>query len=450
MNEALFDAKLKQAFLQAAEAEFAAPLAAPAAEPAWSLPYRRRREKMLEDPNRWYHKQARPVWKKMLQQAACLLLAASVTFGALLAASPTVRAAVRSWLREFTGTAVVYRGEDAPKPVATLPEEAPAPKPHPAEEKTETPDARPTEQPDAPQSSAEAAQTAEAGQTIAEPAADETTVRVFSGENDSLDIPVTNSAAQVAAAPAWLPTWLPDGWKLKQFSHNARCVYTDQYGGTLEFTCSQSAQDSLIIAGLTEDKLQRVTVNGVGADYYESDGCTYLFWEDMDSFFSLQSGSYGSLDQANLIKIAQSVKELDAVPAYTLNWTPTGSRMVNRCEVPAGGMKEFVDGDNWYFWFTYAADSAGELYAQGSTPTRVTVGDCEGVYWAAPKKRDATYGGAVTVICDDGSEETRHLASGGQVSTLIWTNKAGVTFSIRGAFDKETLISMAGSVAAAT
>ena len=105
MNDALFDAKLKEALLLAATVDYAEVLSEPeGAEPPWTLPYRRQRRKMLADPNKWCRERVRPSWKKALYRAACVLLAATVTLGSLMAVSPTVRAWVVSWFHTFTET----------------------------------------------------------------------------------------------------------------------------------------------------------------------------------------------------------------------------------------------------------------------------------------------------------------------------------------------------------
>lgn len=450
MSDAQFDADLKAALLQAVLMDFAEPLAAQEEEPDWSLPYRVQRKRMLENPNQWYRNTVRPVWKKVLRQAACLLLAATLALGSLMAVSPTVRAGVLNWLREFTGIAVVYRGVDTP-PLTAPDKFGVVP--------FENTEALPVEQSEEPPPASKQADTSAAfnSEKTAAVTSDDTgavvRVSVGDGEEEYIDVPVQNNTEHFGSAPAWAPTWLPDGWGVKQIQscsdNDSGCRWLYQNGsGVLAFTCSQGAQSTIIIGGLTEDKRQSVLVGGKRADYYENDGDTYLLWAAAGGFFSLESGPYASLSKEELIKIAQSMRELSLASRYTLNWTPTGSRSIARGSVPGGVWEKLADGDNWYFWFTYASEDAGKLYTQGENARAVTVNGCAGTYWAAKKARNATYGGTVTVTLEDGSTEIRHAASGGQVATLTWTNSSGVTFSIRGAFDEETLLRMAESVAA--
>lgn len=116
MDERTFDALLRRALMDANLERFREALdRANDAAPAFSTGYLRQRMCLLADPFGWVRMAARPLWKKALQSAACVLLACTVTLGALMAVSPTVRAAVLNWLREISGSEVVYRasGGDA-------------------------------------------------------------------------------------------------------------------------------------------------------------------------------------------------------------------------------------------------------------------------------------------------------------------------------------------------
>lgn len=64
-----------------------------------------RERKLLADPFGYARKVLRPLWRKVLTTAACLVLAVTVAFGGLMAASPTARAwvsrIVTEWLEEY-------------------------------------------------------------------------------------------------------------------------------------------------------------------------------------------------------------------------------------------------------------------------------------------------------------------------------------------------------------
>ena len=71
--------------------------------------HQRQMKAMLKDPLGWSRKKARPVWKMIAQKAAVILLVISVGFGAVMAASPTARAAFVRWAREWYETHITYR-----------------------------------------------------------------------------------------------------------------------------------------------------------------------------------------------------------------------------------------------------------------------------------------------------------------------------------------------------
>ena len=119
MAEKSFDALLYQALLEAGWQENRTAWEG-TEEPAFSPQYLRWRTRLLADPFGWGKKQLRPLWAKALRTAACILLAASVTLGSLMAVSPTVRAAVLNWLREISGNLMTYTSSQ-PAKTNTLP-----------------------------------------------------------------------------------------------------------------------------------------------------------------------------------------------------------------------------------------------------------------------------------------------------------------------------------------
>ena len=88
MAEKSFDALLYQALLEAGWQENRTAWEG-TEEPAFSPQYLRWRTRLLADPFGWGKKQLRPLWAKALRTAACILLAASVTLGSLMAVRPT-------------------------------------------------------------------------------------------------------------------------------------------------------------------------------------------------------------------------------------------------------------------------------------------------------------------------------------------------------------------------
>ena len=107
MAENRFDALLRDALLDASWAEFRAAWEE-AEETDFSPPYLRWRGRLLADPFAFVKRKLRPVWVRALRTAACIALISAVTLGALMAVSPTVRAAVLRWLREISGSYLTY------------------------------------------------------------------------------------------------------------------------------------------------------------------------------------------------------------------------------------------------------------------------------------------------------------------------------------------------------
>jgi hypothetical protein len=118
-TEQQLNSAIRDALIAAALADFSPALSG---EPKtdWSPGYIRSRRQLLVDPKRWYRNKKRPVWRRTLERAACILLVLAVSLGALWAASPTVRAFVSHWIRSFDGTVIHYESvAPAPKQRST-------------------------------------------------------------------------------------------------------------------------------------------------------------------------------------------------------------------------------------------------------------------------------------------------------------------------------------------
>ena len=82
---------------------------------AASARHRHQMRAMLKDPVRWARGRGKPVWKRVLQTAAVILLMLSLGLGSVMLASPTARATIVRWVTEWYETHIVFRyaGEDA-------------------------------------------------------------------------------------------------------------------------------------------------------------------------------------------------------------------------------------------------------------------------------------------------------------------------------------------------
>ena len=119
MSDAGFDAILRDAVAEAAEAQAAAltDAAQELPEHRFSRRFQRRIARLLKDPLRY----ARPVWQQALRTAAMILVTLGLT-GTVLLSFPQVRAAVWNFLRTVYETHTEYRfTEPAPEETAELP-----------------------------------------------------------------------------------------------------------------------------------------------------------------------------------------------------------------------------------------------------------------------------------------------------------------------------------------
>ena len=76
---------------------------------AASARHRRQMRTMLKDPVRWTRERGKPVWKRVLQTAAVILLMLSLGLGSVMLASPTARATIVRWVTEWYETHIVFR-----------------------------------------------------------------------------------------------------------------------------------------------------------------------------------------------------------------------------------------------------------------------------------------------------------------------------------------------------
>lgn len=107
MTEQEEDRLLRQALLDALRLDWEEVIeqAPPAAQ---SPKQEKRMRAMLADPVDYVRRVCRPLWKKVGRAVAGVFLTCTVTLGALMAASPTVRATVIRWVTEFYETYVMY------------------------------------------------------------------------------------------------------------------------------------------------------------------------------------------------------------------------------------------------------------------------------------------------------------------------------------------------------
>ena len=104
MTESEFDALLRRALIDVIHEDCADILEGEPDVPPHTEKYLRRERKLLDDPIGYVRRLARPVWKKALRMAACILLALATLFGSVMALSPSARAWVVERVSRWTQT----------------------------------------------------------------------------------------------------------------------------------------------------------------------------------------------------------------------------------------------------------------------------------------------------------------------------------------------------------
>lgn len=121
MTDVEFRELVRSALLEATRREYAYILEAEnLPHPDFSPRYLRERARLLADPFGYARRRARPLWKKAVRTAACILLCAGIAFGGLMAFSPEARAWVAQIVAEWRETHTEYTFTGAPEPGADV------------------------------------------------------------------------------------------------------------------------------------------------------------------------------------------------------------------------------------------------------------------------------------------------------------------------------------------
>lgn len=382
-----FDETLRRGLMEANLAQYETVLEKlPEWEIDFSPRYRRERMRLLADPWGWVRRRARPLWRQIARNAACVLLACTVAFGALMAASPTVRAAVMSWFRETFEGYTYYTG--------------PAPDEIPEDE--QTPLWRPAWVPE--------------GWVL--DSAHQT------GRGDETGVDLTAS---------W--TYVKDRETL-----NFYCYLRPSGGVGSVFGAAVSASSTP----------HKTTVQGCGADFYQgtpSHGYLIndLVWEnEQGTLFHL----FGPLDRAEMERIGESVAEArGAMPDYRLGWVPEGAeeRPGLGSVFPEYVHEEWDIPDQGGFDWSYASQplSAPRDAAEG-VPEAVTVKGTPAEFVTEIPSQ------MLTTTIGSGEDAETVVLSGRPTSALLWTDpETGISFRITGHLEKEEFLKIAENITAA-
>lgn len=394
MDERSFDALLRRALMDANLERFQTALeGADSLAPAFSSRYLRQRMRLLADPFGWAKKAARPLWKRAARNVACILLACTLALGALMAASPTVRAAVLNWLRELGGGHVAYTSTSD----------------RTAWDYDEPPAWRPTWLPE--------------GWSL-------DGLGVIGPENSASMWTYQGEGDDHLTFKCWWPQTIHTGVS---------------YGEDVD---TEDLWSQATVWGRPADFYLYETEEGRNCD---------LFWESEDGMLfslSLDGGLDGGLDQTAMEQIADSVAELPAetLPEYQLGWTPEDCALARRYALRDAAQETWNSADGTslgVFSWMYAAETAGSLAEPEGTAKAVRIGDVIGCYWG-PSDPDAGGSGIRIQISGSSGTQTMTIADEAQKGTVLWRDpETGITFRISGDLEKDDLLRMAESVAPA-
>lgn len=251
--------------------------------------------------------------------------------------------------------------------------------------------------------------------------------------------------------PAFRPSWLPEGYALSSASTGGvpqkgevKADWSYENGGDrLNFSCflrptgSLGAAAGAAVSG--DSILHKTKVQGCDADFYQgvpSHGylTNDLVWENKQGNLFWLSGS---LDQAAMEKIAESVAEVksEPLPEYALTVLPAGASLFSRDALPEVVKEQWsVEGAGGFTW-TY---SSLPLHAGGTgTAETVKVNGSEGRFWQEKTQ-------VLTVVTKTEDSETTSTLGGSTFNALLWTDpETKINFLLQGHLDRDVLIFMA-------
>ena len=258
------------------------------------------------------------------------------------------------------------------------------------------------------------------------------------------------SETPYAQAPAWRPTWLPEGWALDssgvELSSNAfiQAFYTkdpNDEENELYYECfapsNRTCSDFLGFDVDGPGMLQKTTVQGYDADFFQAEDFNLLVWSDTaGNLFKLQ----GTLNQATLERIANSVAEVskDPLPEYYMQWTPEGSYNTSRASIPNVVRETWKDATGTSFEWIYTPETLAVPLGGAES---VTVNGVKAQFWTG----EPNGGFDLDPVFSNGIPT--HIYTREQKNTLLWTiPDSNLTFRLVGMMEKEEMIKMAESV----
>ena len=390
-----FDDVLRQGLMEANLAQYETVLEKlPDWEPDFSPRYLRERTRLLADPWSWVKRRERPMWRQIARNVACVLLACTVAFGALMAVSPTVRASVFGWFRSFVGGEARYNPSDGLRVYQEQPGWRPA------------------------------------------------------------WIPEGFHLSDVSTSGVGSPQ-SPAGFRY-HLSYQEDGMSADTRAFT--FTCHHSWGGQIGMGNMDETAIETATVWGMEADFYACDsGQNMLIWNGPGGEFFELGGSLDKETLEKIADSVEETDD-PPLPEYYPRWLPElapegplppPTAIRNEAVQLAFQLEDLSTAR-----LLYASPDIGPLWAPEGTTEEETV-EVNGLparFWPAMEPDDGVMGAAI-----QRNQETGEMAVVGRsiscfnMNTLMWRDpETGISFQLQATtlLPKEDLIRMAESVAA--
>lgn len=255
-------------------------------------------------------------------------------------------------------------------------------------------------------------------------------------------------------SPSWRPAWLPEGSYMSDLIATEDCTIwileNMEPGGawnSLHLTCHSPGSGGMEFGFDEAYTHQRVTVQGVPADCYESGNTMTLVWESPQGHL-LTAELYGT-DRAVLERVAESMTFYTGTDArYEVGWLPEADPPeITRLEnIGVGQFQWFVRHD--FLTFQYMVNPPCALSSPDREAEEVTVNGLPARYWPCRLPEEETGGGQTEEI--GGTRVTAGISYGpDQSAVLLWEDpETNTVLQISGVLDKQEILRMAESVRA--
>ena len=122
----------------------------------------------------------------------------------------------------------------------------------------------------------------------------------------------TNTGESLNQEPVYIePTYLPDGYKEVEREEDIGTIFYQKpsEGMSTEIEYYETIADGLSVLLDTEgETVKKGEIAGTEVEYFVNKGCSYLYWTDEDTYYSLT----GCVDMNEIMKMGESIIKSEA------------------------------------------------------------------------------------------------------------------------------------------